>query len=83
MHQKLDLSKGWHSAGVGLPDEKLVVHSAKAAAQLIELATTRDGTLDTRGAASDSWDAASGTRNTGSGIADVELASVHGPKMGL
>jgi hypothetical protein len=76
MHQKLDLPEGWHSIGEELPDEKLVVHSSWAAAQLVELPTARDGTLDTRYAAS-------GTGNTSSRIADAELALVHDPEMGL
>jgi hypothetical protein len=46
MHQKLDLPNGQHSVGVGLLDEKLVVHSAWVAAQLDKMPTARDGTLE-------------------------------------
>jgi hypothetical protein len=83
MHQKLDLLEGRHSASVGLPDEKPIVHSAWAATQLVELPIAGDGTLDTRNATSQNWDVASRPGNTSSGIADVELASVHGPDTGL
>jgi hypothetical protein len=41
-----------------------------------------DGTMDTRDATSKSWDAALGTRNIGSRIADVEHTSVHNSEMG-
>jgi hypothetical protein len=54
MHQKIDLPEGWHSTGAGLPDEKLVVYSAWATAQLVKLPTAGDRTLDTRDAASES-----------------------------
>jgi hypothetical protein len=40
------------------------------------LPTTRDGTLDIQNATSESWDAASGTRNAGSETADAGLVSV-------
>jgi hypothetical protein len=68
---------------VGLSNEKPATHSSWAAAQLDELPTARDGTLEIRDVASESWDTASGTRNTDSEIAGVGLASVHGSEMGL
>jgi hypothetical protein len=83
MHQKLELLEGWQSAGVGLSDEKHVVHSSWAVAQLDELPAVGDGTLDIRDAVSKSWDTTLETRNTGSGTADVGLASVHDSKIGF
>jgi hypothetical protein len=68
---------------VGRPDEKPVAHSAWAAAQLVELLAAGYRTLDIQNAASESWDVATGTRNAGSGIVDVELASMHDPEMGF
>jgi hypothetical protein len=81
MHRKLGLPKGWHSARVGLPDEKLVAHSAKVTAQLDELLATRDGTQDIQNTTSESLDAAFETENAGSGTVDTELASVHDSEM--
>jgi hypothetical protein len=67
----------------GWPNKKPIVHSNWVVAQLVELPVAGDGTLDTRDAASESWDPTSGTGNTGSRIADAELASVHDPEMGF
>jgi hypothetical protein len=83
MHQKLDLLKGRHSTGACMPDEKPIVHSTLATAQLDELPAIGDGTLDTQDATSESWDATLGTGNAGSRNADVELASMHDPDTGL
>jgi hypothetical protein len=66
---KLDLLEGRHFAGAGLSDEKHVVHSTYAAAQLDELPTAVDGTLDIWNATSESWDA--------------RLVSVHDSGMGF
>jgi hypothetical protein len=83
MHQKLYLPEERHFVSAGLPDEKPATHSSWATAQLDELPAAGDGTLEIQDTASESWDATSRTRNIDSGIADVELSSVHGPKMGL
>jgi hypothetical protein len=83
MHQKLELLEGWQSAGVRLSDEKPVVHSSGATAQLDELPATGDGTLDIQDVASKSWDTASETGNTGSRTTDAGLASVHDSEMGF
>jgi hypothetical protein len=83
IHQKLDLPEGWHSASVGLPDEKLAVHSTWATTKLDELPAARDGTLEIRDVASESWAAASETGNADSETTGVGLASVHDLEMGL
>jgi hypothetical protein len=83
IHQKLDLPEGWHSASMGLPDEKLAVHSTWAATKLDELPAARDGTLEIWDVASESWAAASETGNADSETTGVGLASVHDLEMGL
>jgi hypothetical protein len=83
MHQKLDHPMDRCSAGAGLPDEKPSAHSTWAAAQLDELPTAGDGTLEIWDATSESWDTTLGTGNVGSETVSTGDASWHNSKMGL